>query len=101
MQLSLILEPPRAPLARRGDPETSHAAAESAIEFASAHRALILEALRQGPAGKDCIARRTGIHGVAVARRCSELSRDGLIETTGEVTPSDSGRLERVWRIAP
>ena len=86
-----------APQARRTDPETSHAAAESARELATRHQFLIIEALRFKDSGKDAIARRTGLSGVAVARRLPELERQGKVKPTGRTVKSNTGRSEREW----
>lgn len=88
------------PGARRTDPATSHAAAEAAAELALRHHGLVLAALRQGAAGKDAIARSTGLDGVAVARRLPELQRMGLVRLTGRTVASASGRQEREWERA-
>lgn len=87
------------PAARRTDPVTSHLAAESAKDLAIRHRHVILTALRRhGPMGKDGIAAKTRLDGVAVCRRLSEMQRAGQIEPTGRTTLSTSGRAEREWR---
>lgn len=94
------------PRARRKDPETSHAAAAQAQQFAGGHAALILLALKSyGPMTISEIAGRTGIDHVAVARRCSELALQWaiavLVEDGVQVTrPGSSGRAQRVWRAA-
>lgn len=85
--------------ARAGDPETSHAAAAAVPGFASAHFSAIVEALKEGPATKTVIAARTGLDGVAVARRLPELQKRGAVEPTGETRPSATGRPEREWRL--
>jgi hypothetical protein len=84
---------------RLTDPETSHAAAEAAAKFAAAHCDAIIDALKEGPAGKTLIARRSGIDDVAVARRMPELQRLGSIELTGNSVRSATGRAEREWRL--
>jgi hypothetical protein len=90
-----------APLARRGDPETSHAAAAASAEFRGEHQAKILDALRwYGPMGKTGIAKTSGLDHIAVARRLPELQRKGLASPTGRTVPSTSGRLEREWSVA-
>jgi predicted ArsR family transcriptional regulator len=97
MQLSIFTTP----AARRTDPATSHAAARSAHALAADHNARILAALRQwGAMGKDGIAHRTGLSGVAVARRLTELERTGLVMLTGRTVESDTGRQEREWANA-
>lgn len=85
-------------LARSSDPITSHAAATQAATLANAHCALILDCLRtQGPAGKDAIARRTGLTGVQVCRRLPDLARINAIRETGAQVRSDTGRAEWEW----
>jgi predicted transcriptional regulator len=85
------------PAARCTDPDTSFEAAEAAQAFAHRHCTLIMQALRQGPAGKSQIAKRCGLDGVSVARRLSELERAGLIQPTGQRVLSTTGRSEREW----
>lgn len=97
MNLEFSFDPPRA---RRRDPATSHAAADRAKDLAHQHHILILGALRQGSAGKDRIAKRAGLTSVAVARRMIELQRALAVADTGLTETSDSGRQERVWRLA-
>lgn len=101
-QLDLFTAPEVEPVrARATDPGTSHAAAESARELAARHVRIILAALEQhGPLGKDGIACRTRLDGVAVCRRLTEMQRDGLIALTGQTVLSVSGRREREWGVA-
>jgi hypothetical protein len=88
------------PRARRHDPATSHMAANEARTLASEHKAKVLRALKAlGTAGKDQIARHTGLFGIQVSRRTSDLRDDGLIEATGELVKSDAGRKETAWRL--
>ena len=62
------------------------------------HHAIIVGCLkRHGALGKDGIAARTGLTGVAVARRTAELLRAGLIRPTGKNVLSTAGRPEREW----
>lgn len=90
-----------APLARRTDPATSHLAAAAAAELQKRHYQLICEALnKHGPLGKDGIAARTPLTGVAVARRTIELERMGRIRLTGRRVLSTSGRSEREWELS-
>lgn len=91
--------PTPGPSARATDPSTSEAAAVSAAGFASIHHEAIVAALRtHGPMGKDGIARVTGLSGVAVARRLSELKRADRAAPTGKTVASDTGHAEREWR---
>jgi hypothetical protein len=94
-QLSLLTTPS----ARRTDPQTSHAAAESMREIAATHHYSILRALRTyGPMGKCGIARWSSVPDhIAVARRLSELERLGKVRTTGRTVKSNTGRNEREW----
>ncbi len=86
------------PLARRTDPATSHQAAAAARELQSLHRDVIVACLRRhGPMGKDGIAARTRLDGVAVARRLTEMQRLGLVRLTGGTVQSTAGRAEREW----
>lgn len=86
--------------ARRNDPATSHAAAAAVKDLAASHRKRIVACLRQhGPLGKDGIARRCRISGVAVARRTVELQRAGDITLTGRTVQSKAGRDEREWQV--
>ena len=89
-----------APAARATDPATSHQAAAQARELAQQHHRTILAALEQhGPMGKDGIAARTSLTGVAVCRRLTELQRMGRIAPTGRVVASAAGRSEREWGV--
>ena len=88
--------------ARNTDPATSHMAAESIKDVAQAHYDLIINCLkRYGPMGKDTIAERTNIYGRsdgnAVSRRLLEIEKLGLVEQTGKLVLSKSGRKEREW----
>ena len=97
MQATLDFEP----AARASDPVTSHQAAAQARELAQQHHRIILAALEQhGPMGKDGIAARTNLTGVAVCRRLTELQRMGKIAPTGRTVLSTAGRHEREWARA-
>jgi hypothetical protein len=90
------------PRARNSDPLTSFQAADSAKELANKHGMLIVVCLQRfGARGKDGIAELTGLDGNQVARRLPELAKIGLVELTGQVTKSKSGRAEREWRFVP
>ena len=47
--------------------------------------------------GKDSIAEKCGLDGNQVARRLSELERQGFIKLTGFKVKSKTGRFEREW----
>ena len=88
------------PRARAEDPETSHLAAENAEHFASKHHDIILDTLKTyGALGKDGIASKSNIDKSQVSRRLSEMQRLGLIQLTGKVVASSSGRSEREWEV--
>ena len=75
------------------------------LEIRAADKLLIFDAgtgLKPfgGALGKDGIAARTGLTGVAVARRTAELQRAGLIQPTGKTVLSTAGRPEREWKVA-
>ena len=90
------------PRARSTDPRTSHDAADQASVLAFQHYGQILDCLqRYGALGKDGIAKYSGLEGNQVARRMSELHRLGLVELTGRLTKSNSGRSEREWKFIP
>jgi predicted transcriptional regulator len=90
------------PRARNSNPLTSFQAADSAKELANKHGLLIVDCLQRfGARGKDGIAELTGLDGNQVARRLPELAKIGLVELTGQVTKSKSGRAEREWRFVP
>lgn len=87
--------------ARHSDPITSNMAAAQAATFTYDHQCLILACLRVcGPMGKDGIAAKAKLSGVAVARRLPELHKAGLAAPTGKHVTSLSGRAEREWKAA-
>ena len=91
--------------ARNADPLTSHEAAKRVREFDTGHYRRILYALSFfGPMTISEIAARTTIDHVAIARRMSELERDGdaqVLEVDGvpQTRPGKSGRHQRVWTM--
>ena len=87
--------------ARRSDPATSVAAAESMTAAAVAeHEEKILSALRLGPAGKTVISERCGMTDQQVIRRMARLERMGRVVRTGREVNSAAGRKESEWRLA-
>jgi hypothetical protein len=77
-------------------------AAASISDVAKAHYNMIIDCLkRHGPMGKDSIATFTNMNGFAdgnaVARRLPEIEKLGLVEPTGKLVSSRSGRKEREW----
>jgi predicted ArsR family transcriptional regulator len=89
-------------LARNSDPATSHMAAERVREFAPTHRGDILRVLSlKGPMTVDQIAYEAGLPSQAVNKRLPELQRLGMaVPVEGEIRPSASGRMARVWSAA-
>ena len=83
------------PRVRNTDPDTSHAAADQADDFANKHHLIIVAAL-QTPGTIYDIAARTDLDHNAVARRMSELERMDLVFTDGKKKGA-SGRMCRVW----
>jgi predicted ArsR family transcriptional regulator len=85
------------PLFRRTDPVTSKLAGVAAREFKGDHERRILEALAQGPAHRDEIARRSGLEQAAVWRRLAAMERRGLIVKDGTAR-GQSGMRQSVYR---
>ena len=89
------------PLARGNDPLTSFQAADSANSFICTHEAKILKALSYyGPMSVDWIADASGLEPHAVGKRMKALHVRGEVELTGRIDKGDSGRNQRVWRVA-
>jgi len=88
------------PRVRKDDPITSFEAADSIKEVSAKHHKIILECLeKNGPLGKDGIARLTGLESNQVARRLNEMKVMCLITLTGNTVKSNSGRNEREWTV--
>lgn len=88
------------PRARTLDPTTSHEAAEALKESTvDRHFKLIHDALKlRGPMGKDMISIHCRLDPNQVARRLPEMARKDLVELTGNLVHSASGRNEREWK---
>ncbi len=82
--------------ARKGDPETSKAAAVKSTEFSATHAGRVMTCLYSGPKGADAISRETGLTVVQVCRRLPDLQARQLAEPTG-----DQVNGFRVWRAIP
>ena len=97
-QLALGLPPPRA---RKRDPETSKAAANSAKAVQVDHFNRIMAALRGCPGTIYDLAERTGLTHTQVARRLPELSEmvPPRVRPTADTRPSPSGRQCRIWEV--
>ena len=93
-----LFDPER--MARRTDPATSHAAAESMRDAVGRHHRLILGALDVAERlSAQQIADRTDIDYVAVGKRTSELIDAGLIERNGTTHTNRSGRDADQYRL--
>lgn len=95
----------RQPVARRTDPDTSHAAAEDAKRNANTLRWRCLQTLKAHPEGLDdfALAALVGSQQTSAGKRRGELVKAGLVEKAtvdGVVVkrPSPSGSLAIVWR---
>lgn len=84
-------------LFRAGDPLTSALAADRTPKFASGHHALILNALRRGPATPHELQRPTGLTVVQIDRRLPELKRAGLARVVQAAGQDVSRGGSRVW----
>lgn len=86
--------------ARRENPGTSKAAAQSAEPVARRHHRLIhvaLESMQDGT--PEEIADACGLDAHRIGKRLHELEKSGVIVTTGETRAHRSGRQARVWRL--
>lgn len=90
-----VTHPPSAPRARKLDPETSHRAAERAVEFSGKHAAAIFGWLKDHPEGCTYreIAAGVKLEPVAVGRRLKELQ-----ETAGVYADGTRNRMT-VWKV--
>lgn len=95
-----IFKMPEFPRVRASDPLTSFEAAEEIKPVVSKHYSIILDCLQEhGALGKDGIAHHTHLDSNQVSRRLSEMSSMGLIQLTGRLVKSNSGRAEREWDV--
>lgn len=91
------------PRARTTDPGTSHAAARSMRDAASAQRAKLLGAVRgSGLFGLTCAEAdsQLGWRETSAGRRMSELRELGLVHDSGMLRKTPSGRQAIVWRAS-
>jgi uncharacterized membrane protein len=91
--------PPRA-MARRNDPSTSHAAAQSVTPDLPELEATVLHALRRsGESGKtlDEICDATGLDKVTASPRLRPLVRKGFVREADFTRPGKSNRQQTVW----
>ena len=87
------------PLARRSDPDTSHAAAKDAGLKASHGRQLVLRHLADSPLTDFELAARTGWQQTSIGKRRGECMAAGLVGATVLKRLTPSGSLARVWEI--
>lgn len=95
------------PRARRGDPRTSHDAAESiSQEAVRVTQQKILELLADGPMSDTEIAKRYAQHPdwprqspSGLRTRRAELVDDGRVRDTGQKVRLPSGRMSIVWAL--
>lgn len=90
----LVGEPPAA-----RERTTSVVAARRIHAAATTFRDQVHDALRAGAKTDEEICEATGLRGSTVRPRRLELLRDGLVEDSGHVRPTRSGRDAIVWRI--
>ncbi|MCH9682616.1 MAG: hypothetical protein K0V04_14365 [Deltaproteobacteria bacterium] len=91
-----VYEPPAA----RRCP-TSVAAADRIRVPAKTYLGRVLEALRDGPKTDDQLCEYTGLRDNSVRPRRIDLVRRGLVENSGAVRLTRSGREAIVWRLRP
>lgn len=89
------------PSARRTDPATSHAAAQSMQDASKGLRAELLAVYQTHPSGltMEEAAALAGIPTWAASKRISELRAAGQIIDTGTTRKGASGRQQAVCRI--
>ena len=82
--------------------ETSRQAAQKMAARAPLLRTRIISALNKstGLTADECAA-QIGENILSVRPRFSELSRDGIIEKTGQRRANESGMNAAVWRVIP
>ena len=83
------------------DPETSHEAASSMPTVAEQHKCVIWSVLLFfDDLTSQEIANRCNLDYWQVARRISDLKRDGKVVDSGARRASPGGRTACVWRLA-
>ena len=81
------------------DRPTSVTAGRRIRQPAKTFRGQVLDALRDGPKTDEEIGKATGLRGSTVRPRRGELVHEGLVEDSGQVRPTESGRDAIVWRV--
>ena len=87
--------------AHRSDPATSHEAARTAQGMAERHKHIICAALFWRGLTSQEISNMCELNYHQVARRISDLKRDGKVQDSGETRRSPGGRRATVWELAP
>jgi predicted ArsR family transcriptional regulator len=82
--------------ARRDDPDTSQAAADS-VKQTELESVVLADLQSHGPATSEEVAERTGIALVSVSPRFRPLAAKGFIETIGK-KPNHSKRMALIWQ---
>ncbi len=85
--------------AHASDPGTSHDAAQAARHMAERHKRIICAALFWRGLTSQEIADICELDYHQVARRISDLKRDGRVVDSGERRASPGGRKACVWRL--
>ena len=87
--------------ARKTDPETSHAAAESAQGIAADHCRTILHTLgwNSRPLAVEQLEALCGLTKWQISRRMSDLKKAGKIEESEERHRNQNGRSAIKWKI--
>ncbi len=92
------IDPPQKTLYHRGDPDTSHEAAETTVELRRRHLNAVRGALANGPLAAEQIADRTGLNTLQVMKRISDLrNQKAVTETKIEYRNRSSGKKATVW----
>ena len=91
--------------AHRSDPATSREAARQAQSMAERHKHIILDILEiwqeasLGGMTSQHISENCSLNYHQIARRMSDLKRDGKIVDSGQTRPSPGGRRATVWAL--
>ena len=99
---SLFDDAPRTGTARKADPPTSQAAAQSMVgEHLNARQFEVLHALVDcgGEATLDDVIARTGRYPHTTSRRLTDLEQAGAIRKTDRTRAGVSGRQQIVWEV--
>lgn len=104
MDQQQLFDAPSPGRVRRADPRTSKKAAASNPTGRRTQRALLLDALVDGPISADTGARIIGRHRSIASARLGQMVDDGVLEHAGEhLEPDDDGheRLVLRYRLTP